>query len=75
MGAVTPDELLQQWKQATITLEMAIGQLIQNQVKQQEQINAQRRTLATVRADIERLLTQGNIPANSTGKPKQSRPG
>ena len=36
MAAVAPTELLRQWELEQITSEMAIGQLIQNQVKQQE---------------------------------------
>lgn len=74
MSAVTPNELLQQWKQATITPEMAIGQLIQHQVKQQEQIDAHSRILALVRADIDRLLAQVDTPVNNKGKPKPTKP-
>lgn len=73
MSAVTHNELLQQWKQATITLEMAIGQLIQNQVKQQEQIDAHSRTQAIVRSDIDRLLAQVDTPVNNKGKPKPTK--
>lgn len=73
MGAIAPNELWQQWKQATITLEMAIGQLIQNQVKQQEQIDANNRVLASVRTDIDRLLGQATMPSGNKSKPKPSR--
>ncbi len=73
MGALAPNELLQQWKQATITLEMAIGQLIQNQVKQQEQIDANNRALANVRADIDRLLGHATMPSGNKNKPKLSK--
>jgi len=73
MGAVAPNELWQQWKQATITLEIAIGQLIQNQVKQQAQIDANNRALATVRADVDRLLGHATMPSGNKSKPKLSK--
>ena len=75
MAAVTPAELLQQWRLAQITTEMAIGQLIQNQVTQQALLEQNSHALSSLRADAERLITQTKLPVRATGKrkpPKQS---
>ena len=70
MAAVPPNELWKLWKQEQITSEIAIGQLIQNQVKQQAQIDANNRALATVRADVDRLLGHATMPSGNKAKPK-----
>lgn len=46
MAAVPPNELWNLWKQEQISSEMAIGQLIQNQVDQQTALDAHRQTIA-----------------------------
>ena len=70
MAAITPAELLQQWRMAQITPEMAIGQLIQNQVTQQALLEQNSRTLSSLRTDADRLLTHMKLSARVTGKRK-----
>lgn len=70
MAAVTPAELLQQWHLAQVTPEMAIGQLIQNQVTQQALIEQNSRTLSNLRTDADRLITHTKLPVRATGKRK-----
>lgn len=70
MAAVTPAELLPQWRLAQITPEMAIGQLIQNQVTQQALLEQNSRTLSNLRADAEPLDYPHKAPARTTGKRK-----
>lgn len=70
MSAVTPAELLQQWRLAQITPEMAIGQLIQNQVTQQALLEQNSRTLSGLRTDVDHLITHTKLPLRSTGKRK-----
>ena len=72
MSAVTPAELLQQWRLAKITPEMAIGQLIQNVVAQQALLEQNSRTLSSLRADTDRLVTHTKLPAPTTSKRKPS---
>ena len=64
MAAVPPNELWNLWKQDQITSEIAIGQLIQNQVDQQTALAAQRQTIANLHAQMDKLLAQrGSSPA------------
>ena len=75
MAAVAPDELLRQWELEQITPEMAIGQLIQNQVKQHALLESNSRTLSIIRLDVDSLITHTGLPLRDKGKrkpPKQS---
>ena len=75
MAAIAPAELLQQWKLDQITPEMAIGQLIQNLVKQQELLESNSRTLSIIRIDVDSMITHTGLPPREKGKrkpPKQS---
>ena len=72
MAALTPEELWKLWKQELLSSEMAIGQLIQNQVKQQIELEAHGRALFTLQTQVERLLTQPELP--SPPKSKKAAP-
>ena len=63
MGALTPTELLTLWKQEQVTVEMSIGHIVQNLVKQQTTIEALISALGKMRVDLDRLSA-------STDKPK-----
>ena len=63
MGALTPTELLTLWKQEQVTVEMSIGHIVQNLVKQQTTIEALISALGKMRTDLDRLSA-------STDKPK-----
>ncbi len=72
MGALTPTELLTLWKQKEVTIEMSVGHLIQNLVKQQTAIEALTTLLAQQRVDVERLLVLTRSPANTERKSSKS---
>ncbi len=63
MAALPAEELWKLWQQEQITSEMAIGQLIQNQVDQQSALDTQRQTIANLQTQIDRLLAQPGLPA------------
>ncbi len=63
MAAVPPNELWSLGQQDQITSEMAIGQLIQNQVDQQRALKAHHQVIANLQTQIDRLLAQAGLPA------------
>lgn len=70
MAAVAPTELLRQWELEQITPEMAIGQLIQNQVKQQALLDSNSRTFSIMRVDVDSLITHTGLPPREKSKRK-----
>lgn len=73
MAAVPPAELWRKWELEQITPEMAIGQLIQNQVQQQDLLERNNRTLSTLQRDVDSLITHTELPPRDKGKRKLSR--
>ena len=85
MGTIPPKKLLSQWKKETLTVEMAIGHLLQHLVLQNEveqkmdiehaQIMTTLKELQTsvrsLRTDVDRLIAHTNLPPP---KPKRGRP-
>jgi hypothetical protein len=53
---LTPNELLKLWASQQMTSEMVIGQLIQNQIRQQAAIEAITITLSSLRIDIDKVI-------------------
>ena len=74
MGAVTPEALLTAWKLEQTTLDMAMGQVLQNLVQQQTALDTLNRALLNLRADIDRLLAHTSLPQPSKGKAKPGGP-
>ena len=68
MATVTPDELLRLWRQESVTLEMAIGHLIQNLVKQQAAIAAMQSTLSALRVDVDRMTPSPTVESTTKGR-------
>jgi len=68
MGALTPTELLTAWKQDEVTVEMTLGHLVQNLVKQQTAIAALTPLLGKLRADVDRLLVLTTPQTTAGGK-------
>ncbi|CAN5826148.1 hypothetical protein BH10CHL1_BH10CHL1_46540 [soil metagenome] len=56
MSTITPIELLNLWKQEQITVEMSIGHILQNLVKQQIALEALLATHGKPRSDMPTLL-------------------
>lgn len=55
-----------------MTPEMVIGQLIQNQIRQQAAIEAITITLSTLRTDIDKMIAYTGMNPNSRDKNKTS---
>jgi hypothetical protein len=69
MSTVTPEELLKQWKLEQMPLEMAMGHVLQNLVKQQTMLNTLELALAQFRAQFGSERTLTNIsPTTKTKK-------
>ncbi len=56
MSTMTPTELLSLWKQEQMTIEMSIGHILQNLVKQQIALESLLATQRKLRADMNNLL-------------------
>ena len=66
MGALTPTELFTLWKQEQVTVEMSIGHMVQNLVKQQTTIEALVSSLGKMRVDLDRLSASADRPKPDT---------
>lgn len=66
MGALTPTELFTLWKQEQVTVEMSIGHMLQNLVKQQTTIEALVSALGKMRTDLDRLGAPTDKPKPDT---------
>jgi hypothetical protein len=70
MGTISPQELLKKWQIEEITIEMAIGHLIQNVVKLYKTIEKLTNSLYNLRADVDSLIAHTGMPPNPKGKRK-----
>ena len=70
MGTVSPTELLRLWKLEQVTLEMAIGYLIQNQVKLDRAIQAANISRSGLRTDVDGLIAHTKTDQKSQGRKK-----
>lgn len=68
MGALTPTELLTLWKQEQVTVEMTIGHLVQNLVKQQTTLDALVTALGRLRVDVDRVTASTNTKPDGKDK-------
>ena len=68
MGALTPTELLTLWKQEQVTVEMTIGHLVQNLVKQQTTLDALVTALGRLRVDVDRVTASTNTKLDGKDK-------
>ncbi len=75
MGAMIPIELLRLWELEKISLEMAMGHLLQNLVKQQQAIEAANISRYNLRADVDSLIAHTGMKPNPKGKKKPSKRG
>lgn len=58
MASIAPTELWQLWKTEQITPEMAIGQLLQNQVQHEQTIQSANLARATLRRELDGCAAQ-----------------
>ncbi len=64
MGTIAPNELIKQWEIEEITVEMAIGHILQNLVSLQKTINATNLSQRRLRTDTDHLITHTGINSN-----------
>ncbi len=70
MSTMTPTELLNLWQQEQITIEMSIGHILQNLVKQQFVLESLLVTQRKLRADMNNLLMTIDAKPDVASKPK-----
>ena len=68
MGTMHQDELLKLWRREEISIEMAIGHLLQNLAKIQTVIEAGNISLYQLRADVDSLIAQIIMPPATKNK-------
>lgn len=56
MGTLPPSELLKKWRLKTMTVEMAVGHILQHLVKIVTALSALNITLYNLRADVDSLI-------------------
>lgn len=68
MATVPPNELLKLWTLEKITIDMAIGYLIQNQVNQQTALESHGGSLVKLRADVDNLIAHTDMSSKAKGR-------
>ena len=75
MGTLTPQELLKQWRLDKMTVDMAIGHILQNLVNMQRAYDARNLTIYNLRADVDSLIAHMGLKPNPKGKKKPPKKG
>lgn len=75
MGTLPPQELLKKWEHEEITVEMAIGHILQHLVKILAALETIKITLRKLRADVDSLIAHTGIKSNAKGKKKPPKQG
>jgi hypothetical protein len=75
MATVTPNELLRLWTREKITIDMAIGHILQNLVDMQRAYDARNLTLYHLRADVDSLIAHTGMKPDPKGKKKPPQKG
>ena len=70
MSTVTPQELLKLWKLEQVSVEMALGHILQNLVKAQASAENRATSLYKLRSDVDDLLAHTGITPRSKNKSK-----
>ncbi|MCP4370729.1 MAG: hypothetical protein GY797_21840 [Deltaproteobacteria bacterium] len=70
-----PQDLLKKWEREEITVEMAIGHILQNLAKIQTAIDAINITLYNLRAMVDSLIAHTGMKPNPKGKKKPPKKG
>jgi hypothetical protein len=72
MGTLSPQELLKKWEHEEITVEMAIGHILQHLVKMLAALETIKTTLRKLRADVDSLMAHIGMKPNVKSKKKKS---
>ena len=75
MGTMPPQELLRKWEREEISLEMAIGHILQHLAQIQTAIDAINLTLYNLRATVDSLIAQTGLRPNPKGTKKPPKQG
>lgn len=75
MGTLSPQDLLKKWEHEEITVEMAIGHILQHLVKILAVLESIKTTLRKLRADVDSLIAHTGIKPNAKGKKKPPKKG
>jgi hypothetical protein len=70
MSTEQPDDLLKLWTLEKISVEMAIGHIMQNLVKQQQTVKDHDRSLYRLRTDVDDLIAHTGVQPRPKGKSK-----
>lgn len=73
MGTISSKELLKLWRLEKLTVEMAIGHIIQNLINIQKTVDVTNTDIFTLRADIDELAQHADIKLGSNDKKKSRR--
>ena len=68
MGTMTPSELLKLWKLEKLSVEMAVGHILQNLVNMHTAIEIADASLYKLRADVDGLMTHTGTPRSKDKK-------
>lgn len=75
MGTMPPQDLLKKWEREEITVDMAIGHILQHLAKIQTVIDAINITLYNLRATVDSLIAHTGMRPNPKGKKKPPKKG
>ncbi len=75
MGTMPPQEIIKKWEREEITVEMAIGHILQHLAKIQTTIDAINITLYNLRATVGSLIAHTGMKPNPKGKKKPPKKG
>jgi hypothetical protein len=75
MGTMPPQELLKKWQLEKVTVEMAIGHLIQSLVKLYKTVEKLSISIYNLRADVDSLIAHTGMSPRSIGKRKPPKKG
>jgi hypothetical protein len=73
MSTVTPDELLKLWKLEKVTVEMALGHIIQNLVKLHTNDENLETSLYELRGNVDDLIAHTGIEPRSRTRPRSKK--
>ncbi len=68
MGTMTPSELLKLWKLEKLSVEMAVGHILQNLVNIHTANETADASLYKLRADVDGLMAHTGMPRSKDGK-------
>jgi len=75
MGTISSQELIKKWEREEMTVEMAIGHILQHLAKIQTAIDAINLTLYNLRVTVDSLIAHTGMTPNPKGKKKPPKKG